>query len=261
MAGVAIVREERLPGELPIYRHPGWATSFPWLLQGTTGRGETGGCDFGLFGGTRVGEAIERWRRLREALGVRRAVHACQVHGSDILVHLPGAPGLLVSERYDGHATTYPDVLLTVSVADCVPISLVEPRGRTIALLHGGWRGVAAGILERGIALLRELTGAPPDALHLHLGPAICGRCYEVGSEVFAALGLPAPARAAPVDLRGLLAERAARLGVPAQHTSVSAFCTRCGEGAGKGDASPFFSHRGGCAERQLGLLAVRTDA
>ncbi len=258
---MATVREERIPGELPIYRQPEWAARFPWLVQGTTARGEgTGAFDLGLFGATPVAESIERWRRLREALGVRRAAHARQVHGSDILVHGAGPPGLLVSERYDGHASTQPDLLLTVSVADCVPISLVAPHARAIALLHGGWRGVAAGILERGVAVLHHLTGTDAGALFLHLGPAICGRCYEVGPDVFAALGLPVPAGPAPIDLRAALAERATRLGIPSGQISSSGFCTRCGDGAGAAP-SPFFSHRGGCVERQLGFLAVQPGA
>ena len=252
----SVVREERRFGDLPIYSHPEWAARFPWLLQGTTARGEGGPpFDLGLFGTTPVREALDRWLRLRAQLGVRRAAHARQVHGCDILVHGAGVPGLIVSERFDGHATSQPDLLLTVSVADCVPISLVEPHSRAIVLLHGGWRGVAAGILERGVALFRRLCGAEAGALFLHLGPAICGRCYEVGPEVFAALGLPVPSRPALLDLRSALAERAMALDVPEQHISLSAFCTRCGER--EGQPSPFFSHRGGCAERQLGFLAI----
>ena len=260
MARVATIREERVAGELPLYRQPEWAAGFPWLLQGTTGRGDDGGYDLGLFGRTPVGEAVDRWRRLREALGVRGAAHARQVHGNDILLHTAGPPGLVVSERYDGHATTHPDILLTVSVADCVPISLVEPRARAVAILHGGWRGVAAGILERGVALLLQLAGAEAGALFLHLGPATCGRCYEVGPEVFEALELPVPPRPTPLDLRAALADRAGALGLDPARISLSAFCTRCGDGD-DATATPFFSHRGGCAGRQLGFLAVRPDA
>ncbi len=260
MAAVATVRDERIPGELPIYRQPEWAARFPWLVQGTTARGEGDAFDLRLFGATPVGEVIDRWLRLRQALGVSRAAHARQVHGSDILLHGAGPPGLLVSERYDGHASTHPDLLLTVSVADCVPISLVAPHARAIAMLHGGWRGVAAGILERGVALVRHLSGADAAGLFLHLGPSICGRCYEVGPEVFHALGLPVPERPTPVDLRAALAERATRLGIPTGQISISGFCTRCGDGADAG-SSPFFSHRGGCVERQLGFLAVRPGA
>ncbi len=71
------------------------------------------------------------------------------------------------------------------------------------------------------------------------------------------AIGLPVPARPTPVDQRAALAERATRLGIPTGQITISGFCTRCG-GDGDAAASPFFSHRGGCVERQLGFLAVQ---
>jgi polyphenol oxidase len=89
--------------------------------------------------------------------------------------------------------------------------------------------------------------------LHVHLGPAICGACYEVGPEVHEALGLPRPPGPVPVDLRAVLLRRALELGVQPANTSVSARCTRCEPGV-------FFSHRCGAAERQLGVLAIRPE-
>ena len=55
--------------------------------------------------------------------------------------------------------TTAPGVLLTVTVADCVPVYLVVP-GRGVALLHAGWRGTAGGILRAGVERLLAVTGA-----------------------------------------------------------------------------------------------------
>ena len=247
--GVRTVREERVPGAVPLYAHPEWSSSFPWLAQGTTGRGDEGApFDLGLFGRNPAGTALTRWRALREATAMPSATHARQVHGAAILTHasLP-VEGLLVTEGVDGHLTDVPGLLLAVSVADCVPVSVVDPTERRVALLHGGWRGTAAGIVARGIALL---AGADPGRLHVHLGPAICGACYEVGPEVHEALGLPPPATNSPVDVRAVQARQAVEAGVPATQVTVSAHCTRCGEG--------FFSHRGGNAERQMGVLGIR---
>lgn len=259
---VRIEREERLPGAVPLYVHPSWAARFPWLVQGTTSRGgeaqgsaATDPFDLRLFGSVPVGVVLGRWRHLREVTGCSRAVHARQVHGARVLVHEEGGPpGLFIADGYDGHVTRTPGVLLTVSVADCVPIFVVDPDRRAVALLHGGWRGIAAGVLEEGVAALRELAGSPAEALELHLGPAICGDCYEVGPEVFEALGLEPPPRPAPVDLRAVLVHRALQLGIAAERITVSTFCTRCG-------GSPFFSHRAGCGERQVGVLGIRPDA
>jgi YfiH family protein len=193
---------------------------------------------------------MERWGRLTRETGADRVVHGRQVHGAAVRLHDAGPPGLHVSPATDGHATRASGVLLTVSVADCAPISLVAPDARVVALLHGGWRGVAAGILERGLELLAGRLDVQPHDLHAHLGPAICGRCYEVGPEVHRGLGLAEPDRAAPIDLRAVIAERARRAGVADQRITQSTWCTRCGDG-------PFFSHRGGCTERQVAVLGI----
>ena len=242
--GVRTVRERPVDGAVPIHVHPDWARTFPWLVQGTTGA--SGAFDLGLYGGTPVGTVLARWRALREALGVPTAVHSRQVHGAGIRRHGDPGPGLLVEDGHDGHVTDQAGVLLTVSVADCVPISLVDPERRRIALLHGGWRGTAAGILGRGF----DALGAEPASVWVHLGPAICGRCYEVGPEVHEALGLAPPPANTPVDVRAVQAREAVGRGVPPRQVTVSEHCTLCGSG--------FFSHRGGSGARQMGLLAVR---
>lgn len=69
-----------------------------------------------------------------------------------------------------------------------------------------------------------------------------------------AALGLPAPTRPTPVDLRAVLVDRAMRLGLDPAKITVSEFCTRCGP-------SPFFSHRAGHTGRQFAGLALRPGA
>lgn len=244
-------RERPLELDAPVYGHGDWVGRFRWLLQGTTGPGPDGGFDLGLFGATPVGSALERWRALRRATGFQRAVHAEQVHGAEVVVHEPGPAGLHIGHGYDGHVTRAEDVLLTVSVADCVPIFMVAPDTRSVALLHGGWRGVAAGILECAIVRLREIGGADPDSFWLHLGPSICGRCYEVGPEVHQALGLEPPPGNMPVDLRAVLARRAVSAGLAPDRISISEHCTRCGD-------SRFYSHRAGDAGRQMGVLGIR---
>lgn len=247
------VTEEREPGDLPIWRHPGWRAELPWLVQGTTGAGDGEAFDLGLFGRQPVGAAIDRWRALRIALGMPAAVHARQVHGADVMRHEHPVPAaLVVAEGHDAHITGLPGVLLTVAVADCVPVFLADPATRTIAAAHAGWRGAAGGVLERTISEMADGWGSRPEDLHVHLGPAICGKCYEVGPEVHAAVhpDREPPEGPLPIDLRAALADRAAATGVMAERISVSAHCTRCGPGE-------FFSHRGGSAARQMGIIGI----
>lgn len=243
--------EVQLNADVPLWGHPEWRDGFPWLAQGVTGAGVAEQpFDLALFGDGRTSDVMGRWRALGRATGAERIVLGHQVHGAGVCLHSAGIPGLHVSPDTDGHVTATPGVLLAVSAADCVPISLVDPELRTVALLHGGWRGIAAGILERGILVLEEGLNARPEDLHMHLGPAICGACYEVGPEVFRGLGLREPPQAERLDLRAHLAERALRAGLQEASITASTHCTRCG-------GSPFFSHRGGRAERQAAVLGI----
>lgn len=231
-----------------LHVHPEWAETFPWIAQGVTGRD----ADMSLFGSAATGEVLPRWQRLRDRLGCRSMVHARQVHRSVVLIHGAQPPGIVIGPDADGHATGVAGTLLAVSVADCVPILIVAPRTRSIAALHGGWRGVAAGILERGVAVLQAEFGARPADLHVHCGPAICGECFEVGGEVPEGLGMDAVG-VTHVDLRAHLAQRVIELGVAPGNVTISEFCTRHGN-------SPFYSHRGGCAERQIAAIAIRNE-
>ena len=136
---------------------------------------------------------------------------------------------------------------MAVTVADCVPVFLAHPSGAT-AILHSGWRGTASRIAERAIHRF-ESQGFEPRELLAHLGPAICGRCYEVSADVARQLTGRDPGHAVTVDLRDLIARQLRELGVV--QVSTSAFCTRC-------DNDRFFSHRAGDSGRQLGVIVAR---
>jgi YfiH family protein len=135
---------------------------------------------------------------------------------------------------------------MAVTVADCVPVFLAHPSGGA-GVLHSGWRGTEARIVEVAIAQLHAL-GLRADDLRLHCGPAICGRCYEVSAEVYTRLTGRRTDGPATVDLRALIAEHASAAGI--RHISVSELCTRC-------DNDRFFSHRAGDAGRQLGVIVA----
>lgn len=245
------VVEHRIAGPVPLFRHPEWESRFPWLAQGTSGRGEGDDFDLGAFGESAIGATLDRWTRLREATGTRTVVHARQVHGAEVGVWDCDLPaGLLLTDGLDAHLTDRPGLLLAVSVADCVPIFIVAEEERMVALVHAGWRGVAGGALEAAVGAL-QARGIDPAELWLHCGPSICGACYEVGPEVHRAVhpDRPSPARPTPIDLRRALGARAHALGVSDERISLSAHCTLCGPG-------DFFSHRGGSAGRQMGVLA-----
>ena len=210
-----------------------------------------GGYSLGLWTSDPSEQVMTRWRAFRDSFAPQfpTVVHGHQVHGDVVRWYENLPPGWLVVEGVDGHATGQPGVLLTVTVADCVPIYLVAPARGVIALLHAGWRGVAGGMLDRGLAAL-EQNGVSPSELVMHCGVSICGACYEVGYEVAERLtGRPHTA-ATKVDLRALLADRARALGI--RDVSISPHCSAH-------EPEQFHSHRrsGGRDGRMIAYLGV----
>ncbi len=245
------VTETAASGPLPRFELPEWRERYR-VVAGITGRGAgLEPFDLGLWSATPAATAMERWRALQASLGDFHAlVLGRQVHGGRVAWHDdPG--GWLLLDGVDGHATDRRGVVLAVTVADCVPVYLVDPVTRAIALLHAGWRGTARGILAAGVELLQS-RGSRAEDLVLHLGVSICGMCYQVGREVFDACGAPAPSGGSGnLDLRAVLARQARGLGLC--HMSTSTSCNAH-------DPGRFFSHRGaggrdGRMVAYLGLL------
>lgn len=203
---------------------------------------------FATAGEEPVGEVMARWSAVRLELGEagRRFVTASQVHGALVLEYPDGWSGWLRGDEGDGHILAAPGMSAAVTLADCVPVFIAHPSGAG-ALLHAGWRGTAAGILPACIERMAAL-GLAPAELRVHLGPAICGGCYEVGADVAARLTGSSTSGPVRVDLRAVLEGQARASGVRA--TSVSPECTLC-------DNELFFSHRAGDRGRQLGVLAT----
>jgi len=249
-----MIKEELLPGPIPLHQLP--PSHLPGAVAGITGRGAAPGrgFDLGLWSDAPVGEVMSRWRAFRRALpGFDAVVLGNQVHG--VVVETIGSGrGWIQLDGVDGWVTTAPGVLLTVTVADCIPVYLVVPD-RGIALLHAGWRGTAGGILRIGLERLLEATDAAPSDVIMHCGVGICGSCYEVGSEVMAGCGRPAEG-AGPwqLDLRGHLAATATSLGLA--RVSVSAWCSAH-------ERPSFYSHRAsrGADGRMVAYLGLpRSD-
>jgi len=239
---------------LPILRAAALETAVPGLVAGITARLPGGGRgqadDFGLSTGGSSWSVAERYEALARGLGLGSASVCRQVHGTG-LVAVEDAPpaGVWIPGEADGFFGATPRRLFAVTVADCVPVYLVEPETRAFALLHAGWRGAAAGILERTLEALRTAHGLPASAFRLHLGPAICGDCYEVGPEVPRAFGraVEGDEERTTLDVGGELIARALEAGV-GREISRSRLCTRC-------DDDRLHSHRG--AGARAGRMAA----
>ena len=191
-------------------------------------------------------EVLCRWLDLADALASRtqRLTFAHQVHGTRIVTHTPGWTGLLRVPEADGHLAAGLPTAMAVTLADCVPVFVGHPSG-VAGVLHSGWKGTAAGIVRQLIELLAA-RGVTPGELTVHCGPAICGRCYEVGPDVYRAVTGVAVEQPTPVDLRARIAADARAAGVV--KVTRSPACTRC-------DNHRFYSHRSGDGGRQVGVI------
>jgi len=254
-AGTASVTEElrSICRSLDTFVHAGWEREHPGLVCGITAAGPA--ADFGLTTAPDAWTLAARTETLCRAAGMPAAAMVRQVHGRRV-VPLRSIPesGLLLGGEADGMTTTARGVLLLATAADCVPVYLLDPEVGGLGLLHAGWRGAAAGVLEAGLEAMESQAGAQRGRVRVHLGPGICGACYEVGSEVLEAFGHPGREHG-HLDIRAELASRAVAAGVPAGSIGISTWCTRCA-------SDRFHSHRGreGEAGRMAAFLGWRPN-
>ncbi len=107
-------------------------------------------------------------------------VHPCtwlrQVHGRRVV--RVDRPGQHAGALADGVITAVTGAALAVVVADCAPIALISSDA--VGVVHGGWRGLEAGVLGASVAKMRQVASGPISA---RLGPCIHGECYEFGRQ------------------------------------------------------------------------------
>ena len=158
-----------------------WSAPGPYVVAFTT---RAGGVSEGPFESLNLGgrhdrpDAIAENRRLAcealrldaSRLAANRQQHSSQVHKAQ-----PGEQGTLGDSLW----TDEPGLPILALSADCLPIAVATTEGPpALAVIHAGWRGLAAGVVEAGV---QALGGGPTAAV---IGPAVGPCCYEVGPEV-----------------------------------------------------------------------------
>jgi YfiH family protein len=103
-----------------------------------------------------------------------------QVHGTRVVEH---SGRLDPDPEADAILSSTSGQVCAVLTADCLPVLLCDTRGKQVAAAHAGWRGLAAGVLQKVVERMR----AKPGELMAWLGPAIGPSAYEVGDEVMSA--------------------------------------------------------------------------
>ncbi len=181
-----------------------------------------------------VGDDLDLVRANRAALaravGVDGAhvVTMAPVHGNDV-GHV-GGPTAEPLPEVDALVTTVPGVALLVLAADCVPVVLGGGEDGVVAVVHAGWRGVRSDVVGATLASMADL-GVRLDRVRAVVGPAICGRCYDVPRSRFDEVVAVAPEAAAVatggrpgLDLRAAVVARLRAAGVtPTLHGGCTA--------------------------------------
>jgi hypothetical protein len=201
--------------------------------------------NLGIHVGDDAGHVNENRRRVALAAGVDtdHLVIARQVHGNNII----DAAVSRDAPEADGIVTSSSELALAILVADCVPILLVDAMSSNFAVVHAGWRGLEARVIDRAVSRFSNVS-----TLHAFIGPSISFEGYQVGPEV-ASHFEHVPGAVAPdtgdrfhLDLRRVGVAQLRELGLHDEHIITSVQCT---DGGGL-----FFSDR---AQRPCGRFAL----
>lgn len=211
-----------------------------------------GGVSVGPYDSLNLGEHVgdredhvrENRLRVARAAGVafERFVTVRQVHGDRVLE----AALATRSDEADALVSDDPSLAIAMLVADCVPLVLADESSEMFAVVHAGWRGLAAGVIARALDLFS------PASTHAFIGPSISAETYQVGPEVaehFAHIDGALFADGADrsrLDLRHVATRQLLDAGITDDHISLSREVTDGG--------AMFFSDR---AQRPCGRFSV----
>jgi len=209
-----------------------WVEKWDWLLHCCTTR-------YFPDGSKRISNELRTLQVALNNLCEMPIAYCRQRHTNRVgIVHQEAAAraslqGELVFDATDALVTDQAGILLAVYTADCVPIFLVEESVPVVAVVHAGWRGTLASIARETVRAMCSV-GADPSRIHVWIGPAICGTCYEVSEELrqtfverFSYLGSATEfCRGRMLDLPRLNVLQLQAAGVPLTQISTSELCT-----------------------------------
>jgi len=207
-------------------------------------------------------KAVSRRKEAFKKIGVLSKTLVCplQVHEAAIAVVRQKDAGRGMYYRSDAVEAT--DALLTnvkklkigVRTADCLPVFIVDPHQRAIAIVHAGWRGMRQKIIVRTIEKMVKEFSVDPKYLYLAFGPALRSCCYEVGKEFLKVFPESVDERSGKYyfDLILEAKRQIVQAGILSAHVLDSGICTSCVN-------HEFFSYRkeGLVAGRMLSALEI----
>lgn len=224
---------------------------FSTTLAGGVSQQEWAGLNLGQHCGDNATH-VQQNRQLLNALLPSPPHWLQQVHGTQLYHALQPAhkTALLPYEQApvaDAAWLSVPNTVIAVLTADCLPVVIADSEGRVVGVAHAGWRGLAAGVLEKLFFQLQSQVGETA-YWQAWIGPAISQKYFEVGQEVFdifiakdsqlAAYFIPIiKSNKYLADLAGLAANRLSVVAENKLSISFSGACTY-------GEKNTYYSYR-----------------
>lgn len=176
------------------------------------------------------------------------------VHGNKVLV----ADKPVKAEGCDAVITNKPNVFATVSIADCTPVLICDPKQKAVAAIHAGWRGTAAKIVTETLRAMQTNYGTKGEDCLAFIGACIGEKSFEVGEEVAVQFDDDVkrfdPAKKKYfVDLKKENKKQLMQFGLKEENIEISEFCTIA-------DNDKFFSYRKekGITGRMLAVIGIK---
>jgi hypothetical protein len=212
--------------------------------------------NLGLYTQDGDAEVMENRRRFFAALGFEESQTAGshQVHGDEInLVETPGQV-----KAYDALITNKKGILLTATIADCVPVLIYDPINEACAAIHAGWKGTRAKIVSKTLSKMTKEFGTKAENCYAYIGACISECSFEVDEDVAQFFDSDykrwdEEKQKFFIDLKACNRSYLLALGVPTQQIETSPYCTVL-------QNEHFFSYRAekGKTGRMLAAIGIK---
>lgn len=159
-----------------------------------------------------------------------------QVHGDGVKIVENSEDAKNDEEKFDSLISNLENLLIGVKTADCVPVLIGDPKTKSFAAVHAGWRGTVESIALKAIEKMQNEFGAKPEDLICAIGPAATCKNYEIGQDVINAfdkkfstggkLFIETRKGHALIDLHLANKDQLLSIGVKAENIFIAPLCT-----------------------------------
>ena len=217
--------------------HAGFANGFSTRLGGVSAFSLGNDLNLAGFDEDEAENIYENRRRFLAAFEKEyRLATVWQVHGDTIKTVRTVEDIGNSEDRADALVSNLRGILVGAKTADCVPVLLGDPTTGAFAAVHAGWRGTVRSIVRKAVEQMAATYGTHSSDIVAAIGPAACGRNYEVGQDVMSEFGesfaesekyfTPTREGHALVDLHLANRDQLTALGVNDANIYTAPFCT-----------------------------------